>query len=424
MQEKYLHYLWRMKRLDFRDMYLVNNPKTKVKVDEVGWYNQDAGPDFFNGSVWIDGIQWRGNIELHIKSSDWYAHNHHLDSAYNNVILHVVYEHDKEVIVDGRELPTIELKDIIDRNHLSRYERMILSDGYNQIPCYKNVKENEIQLWQQVNVSFLNRVERKGIELLNRVNERDLYEVFFKAIVSAVGGRVNAMPMQELSEILPYQTIIKESWNERRVEAMWFGCAGFLNRSDIEDDYYLELKQEWEVLKHKHKLQEMNVKSWKFGGVRPPSFPTLLLAQLSVFFIEFKPSMILDLDSEALLEKVKRIPSQKINPYWKTHYTFGKESKERNIKFTKQFINNIVVNGFTPMLVVLKHLYNNFDYMDKVIGIMEKTPSESNAIIDYWKSLDIFPKNALESQGLIELKNEFCNFKKCLSCKVGVGILE
>ena len=117
MQEEYLHYLWRMKRLDFSQLILANGSKQPVYVEEVGWYNLDAGPDFFNGTVVVDGLRWSGNIELHIKSSDWYAHQHHLDEAYNNVVLHVVYEHDKEVYVNGAVLPTIELKEVIDKNH-------------------------------------------------------------------------------------------------------------------------------------------------------------------------------------------------------------------------------------------------------------------------------------------------------------------
>src|SRR5690554_523555 len=146
MQEEYLHYLWRMKRLDFRQLTLVNGNKSAIQVKETGWYNTDAGPDFFNGSVLIDGLQWSGNIEMHIRSSDWYLHNHHLDKAYDNVVLHVVYEHDKEVFVNGVALPTIALKNQLDQEHLDNYQRIISNN--HKIACHNQILKFNFELNQ------------------------------------------------------------------------------------------------------------------------------------------------------------------------------------------------------------------------------------------------------------------------------------
>src|SRR5690554_4143591 len=202
MKEEYLHYIWRMKRLNFSNLKLVNCVHSDIHIDEVGWYNLDAGPDFFNGRITLDGIMWSGNIELHVKSSDWYAHKHHLDAAYHNVILHVVYEHDKEVFVNGNVLPTIELKERIDDQHYQQYSSIIAN--IQQVPCAQQLKNCLFSLLQQIDISLAHRLERKALDLLkvNRSNARDKRALFLLAIFQAVGGKTNKLPMQELAQLI------------------------------------------------------------------------------------------------------------------------------------------------------------------------------------------------------------------------------
>lgn len=423
MQEEYLHYLWRMKRLDFSQLILANGSKQPVYVEEVGWYNLDAGPDFFNGTVVVDGLRWSGNIELHIKSSDWYAHQHHLDEAYNNVVLHVVYEHDKEVYVNGAVLPTIELKEVIDKNHYLNYTSVI--NNVQKVPCYKTVMEHKLALLQQIDVSFLHRIERKGLGLFDEVEKgtRDKIALLFVALFKAVGGRTNGLPMQELVKLLPYTIISKEIWDPIRLEALLFGCAGLLNE-ECTDFYYLRLKDQWRFLKGKHQLSEMKRNSWKFGGIRPYSFPSFLIAQLSALLLEFDFINLEKLKSDEIVQRILSLKGNYIHPYWETHFVFGKLSSKRKLKFSTLFKTNILINGIAPYFVALKHIDGNFSHTDKAIEMLEKLPPETNSITNYWKNIGFAPKNALESQGLLELNNEFCNFKKCLSCKVGVEVLE
>lgn len=421
MQEEYLHYLWRMKRLNFNLLKLTNG--APISVHEIGWYNLDAGPDFFNGTVSIEGIKWSGNIELHIKSSDWYAHKHHLDDAYNNVVLHVVYEHDKEVFVNGTQLPTIELKNQIDINHLRNYEKIISNP--QMVPCANVVMDYKLALLQQIDVSFLHRIERKGIELLEvmSLEKRDKYSILLAAILQATGGRVNKLPMQELAGILPYQLIAKEQWDKTRLEALVFGSAGFLN-DEIMDEYYLELKQTWHFLKHKHSLLEMNKSSWKFSGIRPYSFPSFILAQVNAFLLQFDLRSLTDLNAQQIITQINKLSVSYIDVYWENHFVFGKLSKQRKLSFSKQFKQNLIINGLVPFFISLKHLYNDFSYSDIAVELMEELPSEKNNVVNYWGNIGFLPQNALESQGLLELNNEFCKFKKCLSCKVGTENLE
>lgn len=419
MKEEYLHYLWRMKRLNFSQLKLVNCDQSPISIEEIGWYNTDAGPDFFNGTVVIDGIKWSGNIELHIKSSDWYAHKHHLDEAYNNVILHVVYEYDKEVIINGSDLPTIELKNQIDATHYKNYNRII--SNANRVPCSNKVMEHELELLQQIDISFLQRIERKGRDLLDEGESIDKNNLFLAAIFKAVGGRTNALPMSQLAKLIPFKTFVKEGWDKIRIEALLFGVAGLLNNHDT---YSLELLHQWKLLKNKYQLTEMNPNSWKFGGMRPYSFPTFVLAQLCAFLAQFNGDRLDSYSADTTIKKINSLDSSLIHPYWETHFVFGKESKTHELKFSKLFQNNLIINGITPYFVALKTLKGDFSFLDTAVEIMEKLPAEENGVIKYWKNIGFRPKNAFESQGLLELNNEFCTFKKCLSCKVGNAILD
>lgn len=423
MQEEYLHYLWRMKRLDFRQLTLVNGNKSAVQVKETGWYNTDAGPDFFNGSVLIDGLQWSGNIEMHIRSSDWYLHNHHLDKAYDNVVLHVVYEHDKEVFVNGVALPTIALKNQLDQEHLDNYQRIISNN--HKIACHNQILKFNFELNQQLDISFLQRIERKGLLLFDSAEEvnKDALSLAYLAIFKAVGGRVNALPMEELAKKIPYSILLKEGWDAQRIQAVLFGTAGFLNE-ECEDEYFLHLQKQWQVLKRKYGLSEMNKNTWKFNGIRSSSFPTYILAQLSAFLLQFDFSNFEGMEVNEIRHKVLSIDASHIHSYWTNHFRFGVNSKRVNRGFTTLFKMNLLINGIVPYLVVLKHLKNDFSFSDKAMELMENLPAEQNNIIKEWNKVGIYAKNAFESQALLELYNEFCIFKKCLSCKIGSSILE
>lgn len=420
MKEEYLHYLWRLKRLNFNHLKLINHNQSPISIKETGWYNSDAGPDFFNGTVIYEGIKWSGNIEFHVKSSDWYVHKHNLDEAYNNVILHVVYEYDKEVIVNGNSLPTIELKKQIDMVHYNNYYRII--SNKNKVPCSNEVMEHRLELLQQIDVCFLQRIERKGSMLLDEGRIMDKNNLFLAALFKAVGGRSNALPMSELAHRIPFGILAKERWDNLRIEALLFGSAGLLNGTD--DVYSTQLKQQWNVLKNKYQLTEMNPNSWKFGGMRPYSFPSFVLAQLCSFLYQFDGDRLDRSSADLIINKINSLDDSLIPTYWENHFVIGKASKIHALKFSKLFKHNLIINGIVPYFVALKILKSDFSFLDTAVEIMEKLPSEHNSVVRYWQSLGFQPKNAFESQGLLELNNEFCTFKKCLSCKVGNTILD
>lgn len=422
MQEEYLHYLWRLKRLPLNDLTLTDG--RKVELINSGWYNLDAGPDFFNGTVIIDGIQWSGNIEIHVKSSDWYLHNHQFDEAYDNVILHVVLVNDKDVCIKGQPIPALELKDKIDKKHFERFSE--ISSRNNEIPCSQVLGEvDKISIKQQINVALFQRMEKKGLELIDYLNDdvHDKKRALLLALFQSFGGRANKLPMTELAQIIPLDIIAREKWDRIRLEALLFGCAGLLN-VESEDKYVDTLIQNWRVLKSKHELSEMNPISWKFSGMRPYSFPTFRLAQLSALLFHWDLHFNHSMKSHDVVNDLIYAARKPVSKYWEDHFRFNVESKKHDPQISKNSFNLILINGVVPYLVFLQHLENDFEYSEVALNILENTSSEKNNITKSWTNLGVVPKNAAESQGLIELKNEFCNFKKCLSCKVGHEILE
>jgi len=422
MQEEYLHYLWRLKRLPLNDLTLTDG--RKVELINTGWYNLDAGPDFFNGTVIIDGIQWSGNIEIHVKSSDWYLHKHQFDKAYDNVVLHVVLEHDKDVIIHGQAIPTLELKHKIELNHFEKFST--ISNRNIDVPCSLNLNEvDEFNIAQQINVALFQRLERKGEELISYL-KRDVQNrkrALLIAIFQSFGGRVNKLPMIELAQIIPVEIIAREKWDIQRIESILFGCAGLLN-IESDDDYVDQLIQHWKILKSKYQLQEMNPVSWKFSGMRPYSFPTFRLAQLSALLFHWDIGFRQSAKCQSIVSELKIAASKPLSSYWENHFRFNQVSKKHNSKISKNSFNLILINGIAPYLIYLQHLEHDFQYSDLALIILEGVSPEKNNITKSWIKYRISPKNAAESQGLIELKNEFCNFKKCLSCKIGYAILE
>lgn len=422
MQEEYLHYLWRLKRLPLNDLTLTDG--RKVELVNSGWYNLDAGPDFFNGTVIIDGIQWSGNIEVHVKSSDWYLHKHQFDKAYDNVVLHVVLEHDKEVLIQGQVIPTLELKDKIDLIHFKKFN--IISNRNDEIPCAQNLNEvEEFNMKQQINVALFQRLERKGHELISYLKNdvQDRKRSLLIALFQSFGGRVNKLPMIELAQLVPLEIITREKWDVVRIESLLFGCAGLLT-TESEDQYVNELVQNWKILKLKYKLPEMNPVSWKFSGMRPYSFPTFRLAQLSALLFHWDIAFKQSVKSQNIVSELKIAADKPVSNYWENHFRFSVESEKHHSNISKNSFQLILINGVVPYLIYLQHLEHDFEYSDIALNILESISPEKNNITKNWTNLRIVPKNAAESQGLIELKNEFCNFKKCLSCKVGHEILE
>ncbi len=422
MREEFLHFIWLYQLFDH----------SRLKTDEgeillilqPGILNTHSGPDFSESRIRIGENIWVGNVEIHIKSSDWYAHNHHLDKAYNNVVLHVVYEDESpKVVKEKPNIPVFNLKGRVDLTKYLQWQKLINRPEW--IPCKNRFGEvPDIVKLQAIERMAVERLERKTEEvnrILNQYNghwERTLLIMLCRSL----GAKVNSEPFQVLAELLPFNMIKKLKGKRLSIEAILFGMAGFLNESDDDDEYVSGLSKEYAFFKHKYGFNEMNIVHWKFMRMRPANFPVLRIAQLAVVLDQW------DLLTENLFyntsaNNLTQILQRPVNPYWETHYRFGKLSKKKSDRMGSTMVNNIIINTFVPFLYAFGKAHGNEDQQEAALEALQHSKAEKNNIISRWITMELYPENAFETQGLIELKNEYCTFKKCLTCKIGVWML-
>tara|TARA_B100000508_G_scaffold75230_1_gene58586 strand:+ start:46885 stop:48153 length:1269 start_codon:yes stop_codon:yes gene_type:complete len=421
MNESYLHFLWKSKRFDSRNLKLVCG--RTINILNVGWHNPDAGPDFFNGTVDIDGIKWTGNIEIHIRSSDWYAHQHQKDDAYNNVILHVVYEYNKPVYIKEKEVPTLVLKHQIDPEHLLNYQQFFSLK--KEKPCAEFLSKCHSSLSDQIRLAFFHRIERKGLALVHdaSVQKRNANDTLLLSLAKAFGGRLNRKPMAQLATGLTMKTIWKEKWSDERMNALFLGKAGFLENS--KSDYSKRLFPYWKMLKRKYEFSEMNVSSWKYKGVRPSSFPTRRVAEFAQIAKQLYPEMASLNTNKELKAKWKNLLTIELDDFWVENYSLDIPSKRKNSAgLSRMMKHKLFINAIAPFLIYRKHVFAEYHNDELIVDLLSEIAPEENKVTKQWKQLGVPVENAVDSQGLLELNNEFCIFRKCLSCQVGKALLD
>jgi hypothetical protein len=421
MQEDFLHYLWLHKKLDV--LHLKTTHHELLEIVQVGQHNHDSGPDFFNGQIRIQDQLWAGNIEVHIKSSDWFVHGHEQDSAYDNVILHVVYEHDTEIFrSDNTTIPTLELKQFIDPALLDNYHKLFSSKN-KWINCEQDFPEVDaftLKNWQER--LYFERLERKSktIEELLKSSKNDWEAVLFTLLTKNFGLKVNGAAFESIANSMAFATIRKTSSKLEQLEALLFGQAGLLEK-ESSVSYYKTLKTEYGFLKQKFQLETQGVIAMKFFRLRPPNFPTIRLSQLANLYHE-EQQLFSKVISAENLKDIYALFEVSTSPFWKTHFTFDKESKQSTKKITKAFIDLLVINTILPIkFCYAKQKGETID--DSVLEIINALAPEKNSIVDGFTQLKQKPKSALESQAFIQLKTEYCDKNKCLQCAVGNALL-
>ena len=422
MKEDLLHYVWRYQRFDFSDLKTTEGEP--VQIQQIGEHNLHAGPDFTNARIKIGDTLWAGNVEMHLKSSDWLKHNHSADKAYKNVILHVVLNEDETIRREtGERIPCIELKKLIPNKLSKVYLKLLNNEQW--IPCqhhFYKVKEMTKMLW--LDRLLVERLERKTayVEELLEKNKNNWEETFYQIIARNFGFKTNAEPFEQLARSLPLITLAKHKNNLMQIEALLFGQAGLLEK-DFEDEYPNKLKKEYLFLQKKHSLNPVQNESWKFLRMRPASFPTIRIAQFAqlIFSSVHLFSKILVAKN---VEELEHLFDLKLSNYWQTHYVFDKASVKRNKKLGKSAIHLLVINTIAPFLFLYGKRKDNEDYKEKAFQLLEEIKPEKNSIITKWKALGMEPESAYQTQALLQLKNEYCTKKRCLECAVGNAILK
>ena len=421
MQEDFLHYLWQHKKINLTQIQ--TTAKETIIIKSVGQPNTNSGPDFFNSHLQIGDQLWAGNVEIHIKSSDWFLHNHEQDKAYDNVILHVVWEHDTEVFnSNNTHIPTLELKHYVTTSALKNYNNL-LNDKKQWINCENDFPEVDdflIQNWLER--LYIERLENKAesINQLLKNSNNDWEAVLFKMLAKSFGLKVNGDAFLSLANSVDFAVIRKLQSKRLSLEALFFGQSGILEQK-IEDSYFLDLKKEYEYLKTKFQLTNNTVTSVQYFRLRPYNFPTIRLSQLARLYANEQNLFSKVIDTKELTGFYDLF-SVGVSEYWETHYSFGTTSKLSKKRLTKSFIQLLLINAIIP----LKFTYAKFQGKEidgELIEIMQKVTSEKNSIIDKFNSLKKVSISALQSQALLQLKNEYCSKNKCLHCAIGNSLL-
>lgn len=420
MNEHFLSFIWQHQLYDTSN--LVTDQNDPLTITHPGYLNTNAGPDFSSGAIVIDQIDWRGSIELHVKSSDWYRHKHENDEAYNNVVLHVVFDNDMQVMTKNKMvLPTLELRSRISNETWTRYQKLILSKL--KIPCGPQLQHiNSITRLMVTEKWAITRLADKAHLILARLGQLkgDWLQVSYEVLMRAWGFHINSDAFQQISTSLPISTLLKNSDHPFRLEALLLGHANLLSATDA---YSSRLVQEYQFLKEKYSLTPINPGVCRFLRTRPGNFPTVRLAQLSAMLSKY-PHMVSRIAMGVSMKEWKSFFNQLPSTYWQNHLKCGIRAKTKNGCLSKSSIITLFINAVAPLRYAYAIKTSNDHLKEKINGELDILPPENNFIIRDWKKHGLRPTSAFQSQGLLHLYKQQCLVKKCHECHIGIELLK
>lgn len=428
--EDLLHYTWRHK------LFALGEQRTTdgrlVEVIDPGLHNRNAGPDFFNAKVKIDGTLWVGNVELHVKSSDWYLHHHEQDEAYNNVVLHVASVIDADVETqNGQRLPQLQLD--VPAQVAENYRELLAADNYP--PCYKvipNLQRLTVSAW--MSALQTERLERKTQDIRRRVEEcNGSWEAaYFVTLSRNYGFGINSDAFETWAKSIPLSAVGHHRDDLFQIEAFFLGQAGLLDEQAIPvrhreaalaDSYFSMMKNEYAYLSHKFGLQPMDVRLWRFLRLHPQNFPHIRLSQLAYLYYNRRAGLSELVECKNVGQAEELLKAQATD-YWQTHYSFGNETPRKEKALSKASRQLIIINTVVPMLFAYGRHKGNEDCCDRAFEFLEELKAESNHIVRMWKEVGLPVKTAGDSQALIQLKKIYCDRKDCLRCRFGYEYLK
>lgn len=421
MTERLLQFIWQFQYFNKNELSILSGEP--LQIITVGNFNSNQGPDFLDAKIKIGKTTWAGNIELHLKTSDWKKHKHQLDKNYKNVILHVVWENDETETT----IPIFELKDKVAKILLQRYEELMNSSAF--IPCEKNIASIKNLVWKSWKERLLvERLVRKAkiAETFLKENNQHWEETFWWLLARNFGIKVNADAFEALAKSIPLNILAKHKQLIHQLEALLLGQAGLLDKNQDsnqdKEDYPLLLQKEYSFLKKKYSLKPIHLPV-HFLRMRPGNFPTIRLAQLAIL-IQGSAHLFSKIRDAGSVKLVRRWFDVTANDYWHYHYRFYELSSFKKKKLGDSMIDNIIINTVCPVLFAYGTYHDEDKYKEKALRWLEEITAESNSITKGFQKLEVENKNAFDSQAMIELKNEYCNKKRCLDCAVGNAILK
>ncbi|MCW3114105.1 MAG: hypothetical protein JWR18_2501 [Segetibacter sp.] len=421
MNERLLQFIWQFQYFNKHDLRVEQGEE--LSIIHPGNYNTHQGPDFLDGKVTIGNTTWAGNIEIHVNSSDWLKHRHTTDKNYSNIILHVVWENDTDISYsNGQVLPTLTLNHLVSKLLLDRFRELMVRGTF--VPCEAYLPVFDEMKWtgwkERMAIERLQRKSSVVLELLNEANNH-WEEAFWWMLARNFGMKVNADVFEKIAKSLPLNILARHKNQIHQVEGLLLGQAGLLEH-DFSEDYPKLLKREYAFYRKKYQLQQISVKPF-FLRMRPANFPTIRLAQLAML-IHQSSHLFSKVKETESVAAVKELLDVTANDYWHYHYLIDEPGEYRPKQLGKQMTENIIINTVIPVLFAYGSYHADAIIKDKALEWLAELSPEKNTITQKWTNFQVTNNNALESQGLIELKNNYCSQRRCLECAVGNTVLK
>ena len=421
--EKLMQYVWQHRLWLQRDMVTVDG--RRVEVIDQGRLNVDSGPDFFNAKVRIDGEMWAGNVEIHVRASDWRRHGHDSDRAYDTVVLHVVGMDDAEVRRrDGSVIPQLLMPCASDFSE--RYARMV-GNPLSELACAADVGSLPgVFLDDWLSALSFERLYGK-VDRIMGLLERfrgSWAEVVYVTLARALGFGVNSEPFERLALGLPVRVMMKHRDSLLSVESMLFGQAGFLegDAAGSDDGYVRRLADEYRFLSNKFGLRPCADMGWKLSRMRPQNFPHRRIAALAAYVhggFDVGHAVFEASDEEEL----RRAFSVELTGYWASRYSFASPSACTPSALGRGSVSLLIINVAVP-LIYARGLWEGDTVMqDRAVDILMGLRPERNSIVGLFESAGIRCRDAFTSQALIQLRRGYCELRKCLFCRIGHRLL-
>jgi hypothetical protein len=412
MNEKLLQYIWQFQLFNKKDIKTTDNKDLKIYLP--GNINRNQGPDFLNGKIKIDDTIWFGNVEIHIKSSDWRIHKHSEDKNYKNVMLHVVWEHDEELNLG---FPTLCLQTLVPKLLINKYISIMNTETF--IPCEStaaSIKAITIEKWKERLLT--ERLQEKTMVIENQLKKSNgnWNEVCWWTLAKSFGGNVNGEAFEAIAQSIPLNILQKHSHSLFSLEAIIIGQSGLLNKK-FRESYPNDLFREYLFYKKKYSLRQPQV-SLHYLRMRPANFPSVRLAQLCAF-IKNETRLISKIIDEPDIEKLSELLILNTSDYWNTHYRIGEPGVSKQKTIGKQTINNIIINTMVVLLYAYGYYHDNEKLKSKALKWMDEIPAEQNNITSRFEKIGFSNHSSFDSQALFQLKNKYCQHKKCLECAIG-----
>lgn len=419
--ENLLHYAWKYRLYPSGSLQTAD--AVAVEVIDPGVHNFDAGPDFFNAKLRIGGILWAGNVEIHLRASDWNRHNHQTDKSYNSVIAHVVSDPDCQVVTqDGRTIPqlTLPYPDQLEKRYIS----LLKSDSL--IACRDYLSRLDPFVFTSWKTRLLiERLEQKSalIAQVAATTCNDWDAIFYILLGRSFGFGINSEPFERLVRSVPFQIVMKHNTSLFQLEALFLGQAGFLSDKECQEPRFKRLQREFDYLKHKYQLQEMEESVWKLSKTHSFNFPVIRIVEFAALFHQYERFFATVADKMYNLEALITLFQINTDAYWDYRFSFEAPSPFKKKHLGRESVLIVIINAVIPVLFAYGKYLGEDSVTERAFAILNEIKAENNSIVRNWKSLGIRIETAYDSQAVIQMQKEYCNKRKCLFCPIGYRIM-